>query len=62
MRKVHSDMLAMAASLEAGALDVCCFHAQQGAEKFLKAYLIHREVEFPFTHTWEPGETAAPAS
>ena len=49
-RKAHSDMLAMTASLKAGALDACCFHARQAVEKFLKAYLIHNDVEFPFTH------------
>ena len=26
------------------------FHAQQGAEKFLKAFLVWRQVEFPKTH------------
>ena len=50
IRKGQSDMLAMTASLEAGALDACCFHAQQAAEKLLKAYLLHKDAEFPFTH------------
>lgn len=50
LRKTRSDMLAMAASLEAGALDASCFHAQQAAERFLKAYLIHVGTDFPFTH------------
>lgn len=50
IRKARSDMLAMTASLKAGALDACCFHAQQAAEKTLKAYLIYNDVEFPFTH------------
>jgi HEPN domain-containing protein len=40
----------MDASLKAGALDAACFHAQQAAEKYLKAYLTHAGVEFPFTH------------
>lgn len=26
------------------------YHAQQCAEKYLKAYLVSRQVEFPFTH------------
>jgi HEPN domain-containing protein len=26
------------------------FHAQQCVEKYLKAYLIHRKIDFPFTH------------
>jgi len=29
---------------------VICFHAQQCAEKYLKALLIHEEVEFGKTH------------
>ncbi len=33
--------------------DVCCFHAQQAAEKYLKAYLIVRNVDFPKTHNLE---------
>jgi HEPN domain-containing protein len=27
-----------------------CFHAQQAAEKALKAVLLSREIEFPYTH------------
>ena len=27
-----------------------CFHAQQAAEKYLKAFLVHSNVEFPKTH------------
>jgi HEPN domain-containing protein len=30
-----------------------CFHAQQCAEKALKALLLHRETAFPKTHTIE---------
>jgi len=29
------------------------FHAQQAAEKFLKAYLVHQQIEFPKTHDIE---------
>lgn len=29
---------------------IICFHSQQSAEKYLKAYLIFHEVEFPYTH------------
>ena len=50
VRKARSDLLAMAASRQAGALDACCFHAQQATEKLLKAYLIEKDIEFPFTH------------
>ena len=28
-----------------------CFHSQQAAEKYLKAYLPWRQVEFPKTHS-----------
>jgi HEPN domain-containing protein len=28
-----------------------CFHSQQAAEKYLKAYLTHRQIEFPKTHS-----------
>jgi HEPN domain-containing protein len=30
--------------------DACCFHAQQAAEKYLKAFLVAREIYFPKTH------------
>lgn len=33
--------------------DVACFHAQQSAEKTLKAYLVWLEIEFPKTHVLE---------
>ena len=29
---------------------LAAYHAQQCAEKYLKAYLVHKEVDFPFTH------------
>jgi HEPN domain-containing protein len=29
------------------------FHAQQAAEKFLKAFLTHQQIEFPKTHEIE---------
>ncbi|MBI1878820.1 MAG: HEPN domain-containing protein [Chloroflexi bacterium] len=30
--------------------DPVCFHCQQCAEKYAKAYLIHNTIEFPWTH------------
>jgi HEPN domain-containing protein len=30
-----------------------CFHAQQAAEKFLKAFLVHKQIEFRKTHDLE---------
>lgn len=31
-------------------LEDLCFHAQQAAEKAIKAILIHQQVEFPYIH------------
>ena len=50
VRKAESDLLAMNASLNAGALDAACFHAQQAAEKYLKSFLASKDVAFPHTH------------
>jgi HEPN domain-containing protein len=33
--------------------DIVCFHAQQAAEKYLKAYLIWQDIRFPRTHALE---------
>ncbi|HEY4875935.1 MAG TPA: HEPN domain-containing protein, partial [Puia sp.] len=30
--------------------DICCFHAQQAAEKYLKSYLVRYNIDFPKTH------------
>ena len=30
--------------------EAICFHAQQSIEKFLKAYLIYKDVDIPRTH------------
>lgn len=30
--------------------DAVCFHGQQCAEKYAKAYLVHQTIEFPRTH------------
>ena len=50
LRRARSDLVAMEALLNAGAFDAACFHAQQAAEKYLKAFLIHHDTQFPFTH------------
>ena len=34
-------------------LEDACFHAQQCAEKALKALLIQRDIDFPYTHVVE---------
>lgn len=31
-------------------LEAACLHAQQAAEKYLKAFLVEHQVEFPKTH------------
>lgn len=31
--------------------DIICFHAQQAVEKYIKAYLIFHEIDFPKTHS-----------
>ncbi len=33
--------------------DIICFHTQQAAEKYIKAYLLWQEIEFPKTHALE---------
>ncbi len=33
--------------------DIVCFHAQQSAEKYLKAYLVFEDQDFPKTHALE---------
>jgi HEPN domain-containing protein len=30
---------------------IIAFHAQQCAEKYLKAFLVYHEVDFPYTHS-----------
>jgi len=54
LRKAQSDLTAAEMCLEAGqALDAACFHAQQAAEKSIKAYLAAHDIEFPFIHNLE---------
>jgi len=50
LRKAESDLRVLDASLDVDALDAACFHAQQAAEKYLKAYLVHSGISFPYTH------------
>ena len=37
-------------ALEDTPVKQCCYHAQQAAEKYIKAYLVARNKEFPKTH------------
>ena len=50
--KAQKDLFVAQDTLKYGAeyTDVTCFHAQQAAEKSLKAYLVWLEIEFPKTH------------
>jgi HEPN domain-containing protein len=50
-RKGDSDLTSAQLCLAAGrAMDTACFHAQQAAEKYLKAYLVLMKKDFPFMH------------
>jgi len=52
VRSGHSDLAAAQHLLSGGPelLPGAVFHAQQAAEKFLKAVLVWHQVEFPKTH------------
>lgn len=52
--KAESDLKNARICLHQGEVfDTVCFHAQQAAEKCLKAYLTAREIDFPFIHNLE---------
>jgi HEPN domain-containing protein len=53
--KAENDLLSIANNLNSDNIpvDICCFHAQQAAEKYLKAYLISKNKVFPKTHDLE---------
>ncbi len=54
VRRAESDLGIVEMCLARGrSLDAACFHAQQAAEKYIKAYLTHNEKEFPFIHNLE---------
>jgi HEPN domain-containing protein len=54
LRKAESDLASAELCLSAGkAFDTACFHAQQAAEKCIKAYLTAHEIDFPFIHNLE---------
>jgi len=51
--KAENDLLAAGHTLKLGKrcpTDTVCFHAQQAAEKYLKALLTQRAIEFPRSH------------
>jgi HEPN domain-containing protein len=54
MLKAESDIENLMIMMERGkSLDTACFHAQQAAEKYLKAFLSSNDVIFPRTHDIE---------
>lgn len=55
LEKARRDLVTAQNGLSASEFftDVVCFHAQQAAEKYLKAYLVWHEIEFPRTHALE---------
>ena len=51
-RKAENDLLVIKNNFASNEIpiDACCFHAQQAAEKYLKAYLVSKQINFPKTH------------
>jgi HEPN domain-containing protein len=53
VQKAENDLSAAWATSRLGRktpADIVCFHAQQCIEKYIKAYLVLRQVRFPRTH------------
>ncbi len=50
--KADNDLLAAKILLQANPiiLDIACFHCQQAVEKYLKTFLIFRDIDFAYTH------------
>jgi HEPN domain-containing protein len=52
--KAASDLKNVALLMKSGEPDLpndtICFHCQQAVEKFLKAFLVYHDTEFPYTH------------
>lgn len=53
LRKAASDWASAQLCLEADIFDNACFHAQQAAEKYLKAFLASQDVDHFRTHDME---------
>jgi HEPN domain-containing protein len=54
IKKAENDLITAKNSLNIKPeppLDTICFHAQQCAEKYLKAFLVYHEIEFE-KNTW----------
>jgi HEPN domain-containing protein len=50
LRYAEDDLRAAKTLLAVGPPWIVCYHAQQAAEKGLKALLVRDEIQFPFTH------------
>ncbi|HEX3045294.1 MAG TPA: HEPN domain-containing protein [Bacillota bacterium] len=54
LKKADNDLknaeLILAAQDEDLPFDTVCFHCQQAAEKYLKAFLVNCDTSFPFSH------------
>jgi HEPN domain-containing protein len=52
LKKAAGDLLTAKTmvDMEAAPTDVVCFHCQQSAEKYLKAFLVNVDQDFPKTH------------
>jgi HEPN domain-containing protein len=56
IKKAESDYAAallLARSRKKGMADIVCYHCQQCAEKYLKAFLVLHRISFPKTHDLE---------
>ncbi|HEY6976963.1 MAG TPA: HEPN domain-containing protein [Chitinophagaceae bacterium] len=52
LRKAENDLLVIKNNIASAEIpiDACCFHAQQATEKYLKAYLVSKQIHFPKIH------------
>ncbi len=53
VQKAENDLKNAVNTLKMGGdcpTDTVCFHAQQCVEKYLKAFLVSRDIDFPRTH------------
>jgi len=50
LNRARSDLTLASAQVEGVYLEDLCFHAQQAAEKAIKAVFIHRGLRFPYSH------------
>ena len=65
VRKAENDLVNAVHTLKLGAdgpTDTVCFHAQQCIEKYLKALLVLRAIDFPKTHDLEKLVSLLPAT